>query len=214
MGDYSSIQTQGLINRMNAGDGKARDELIAHTADRLHKLTRKMFEDFGRVKRWADTDDVMQNSMLRLLRALEAVRPASAAEYYRLAACQIRRELVDMARHYFGPEGLGANHRSIAGADGQAMAIDPVNDAANSTLDPSVLSQWTEIHDLVEKLPDEQREVFDLLWYHEMTQEEAASILNVSVPTIKRRWLAARLRLQESLKKGAGLGKASLGQRA
>jgi RNA polymerase sigma-70 factor (ECF subfamily) len=202
MGDHSSVQTQGLIDRMNAGDAKARDELIAHASQRLYKLTRRMFEDFGRVKRWADTDDVLQNSMFRLLRALEAVRLDSAAEFYRLATCQIRRELLDMARHYFGPEGLGANHASVAGNARQGMQAGPAIDPANSTLDPGALSQWTEIHALVERLPEEERDVFDLLWYHEMTQDEAASLLRVSVPTIKRRWLAARLRLQESLKDG------------
>jgi DNA-directed RNA polymerase specialized sigma24 family protein len=38
-----------------------------------------------------------------------------------------------------------------------------------------------------------------LLFIHEMTQEEAAGVLGVSLRTVKRRWLAARLRLGELL---------------
>ncbi len=55
------------------------------------------------------------------------------------------------------------------------------------------------MHEQVERLPPEEREVFDLCWYHDLTQEEAAAALGVSVRTIKRRWLRARLRLQELL---------------
>jgi len=51
----------------------------------------------------------------------------------------------------------------------------------------------------VEALPDDEKEVFDLLWYQELTQAEAAALLNVSERTIKRRWASARLRLHEIL---------------
>jgi RNA polymerase sigma factor (sigma-70 family) len=44
-------------------------------------------------------------------------------------------------------------------------------------------------------LPEEERSVFDLLYYHDLSQAEAAELLGVSVPTIKRRWAAARMRL-------------------
>ena len=49
------------------------------------------------------------------IRALGEVRPPTAADFFRLAAVQIRRELLDLARRYSGAHGLGANHASIAG---------------------------------------------------------------------------------------------------
>ena len=52
----------------------------------------------------------------------------------------------------------------------------------------------------VEKLTDEQREVFDLLWYEGLTQPEAATILGVSLKTVKRRWQDARLFLFEAMR--------------
>src|SRR5262249_53408538 len=45
------------------------------------------------------------------------------------------------------------------------------------------------------KLPEEQREAFDLLWYQELNQEEVARVLGVPVPTVKRRWRDAKLEL-------------------
>jgi RNA polymerase sigma factor (sigma-70 family) len=55
------------------------------------------------------------------------------------------------------------------------------------------------ILDEVERLPDEEREIFDLLWYQGLSQAEAAALLHVSERTIKRRWQAARLKLHEAL---------------
>ena len=51
----------------------------------------------------------------------------------------------------------------------------------------------------VAALPEEEREVFDLLWYQGLPQAEAADLLHVNVRTIKRRWLSARMKLQDAL---------------
>jgi RNA polymerase sigma factor (sigma-70 family) len=193
-----STQIQRCIDRMRSGEGGARDELLAHAADRLNRLTRKMLQDFPGVHRWEQTDDVLQNAALRLCRMLGECQPPTAADFFRLAAAQIRRELVDLARRYSGPLGLGANHASFAQAGPEsapARALDP----ADHTHDPDRLADWTDFHREVEALPEEERETFDLLFYEGLTQAEAADLLDVSERTIKRRWQAARMRLVETL---------------
>jgi RNA polymerase sigma-70 factor (ECF subfamily) len=67
-------------------------------------------------------------------------------------------------------------------------------------MDQDRLAFWTEFHSRVEGLPEEEREVFDLLWYQELSQAEAAGLLDVSERTIKRRWAAARLKLHDVLR--------------
>jgi RNA polymerase sigma factor (sigma-70 family) len=62
------------------------------------------------------------------------------------------------------------------------------------------LAIWTEFHAQVERLPDKEREVFDLLWYQELTQAEAAALLGVDVRTVKYRWQAARVKLHDALR--------------
>ena len=52
-----------------------------------------------------------------------------------------------------------------------------------------------ELHEHVERLPEQEREVFGLLFYEGLAQAEAARVLGVSVPTVKRLWRSARLRL-------------------
>jgi RNA polymerase sigma-70 factor (ECF subfamily) len=193
-----SVQIQGWVDRLKAGDESARGELLNCACDRLTRLTRKMLHSYQRVRRWEQTDDVLQNALVRLYRSLADVKPAGAADFFRLAALNIRRELLDLAKHYYGPRGLGTNYASV-GAE-QSSQAGAVLDPAVSRDDPDRLAAWAEFHAQVEKLPEEEREVFDLLWYQELSQAEAAALLGVSDRTIKRRWASARLKLHEALR--------------
>jgi RNA polymerase sigma-70 factor (ECF subfamily) len=187
-------ELQGWIVRMQSGDPAVRDELLEHTCERLRRLAHKMLKGFDRVKRWEQTDDVLQNALLRLWTALQQVTPRSVSEFFGLAALQIRRELLDLARQHYGPEGQGAHHATQVKEDG----TEPV-DVADTTHEPSQLALWSEFHQQVDALPDEERVVFDLVWYQGLTQGKAARLLGVSEPTLKRRWWSARRRLHEAL---------------
>jgi RNA polymerase sigma-70 factor (ECF subfamily) len=178
---------RGWLQRMQDGDAAARDELLHHARDRLERLTRKMLQDFPGVKRWEQTDDVLQNSLQRLLRALGEVRPDSTRTFFALAALQIRRELLDLVKHYYGPLGPGAHHDSH------------VPDRADSTPGPALLAEWCEVHRLIERLPEKEREVVDLLYYQGLRQAEAAALLEVSVRTVQNRWQSALLHLHDLL---------------
>src|SRR5204862_1463532 len=87
---------QDLLPRAVAGDEAAIDTLLRHCGDRLTALTRRMLGDFQRVRRWAETDDVLQNALVRLLGALRSVKPQPARDFLGLATLQIRRELIDL----------------------------------------------------------------------------------------------------------------------
>jgi RNA polymerase sigma factor (sigma-70 family) len=198
--DDRSTQIRLCIDRLQAGDEAARDELLSRSCDRLRRLTRKMLRGFPGVRRWEQTDDVLQNASLRLCSALREVRPPTAADFFRLAAAAIRRELLDLARRHAGAHGLGANHNSLAAAPGGA-ADASANDLrfADTTNDPDQLDAWSEFHRAADALPAEAREIFDLLYYQGVSQLEAAAILGVSERTVKRRWQSARLQLHGAL---------------
>ena len=179
---------QQLLPRAVAGDEAAVDALLRHCSERLTLLTRRMLGDFQRVRRWAETDDVLQNAMVRLVGALRSVKPLTPREFLGLATLQIRRELLDLARHYYGPEGIGANHDSRGNTDSAV-------DKSDVRHEPSSLAQWTELHEQIGALPDEEREVVGLLFYQGLSQAETAEMLNLSVRTVQRRWHDALCKL-------------------
>jgi RNA polymerase sigma factor (sigma-70 family) len=193
----SDTALQGLIDQANAGDA-AWGELLAHACERLRRLARKMLKGFPDLRRWEATDDLLQLAMLRLHRALADVAPKSVRHFFNLAAVQMRRELLDLADHHFGPEGEGANHHT----DGPCLAAgeEGVLEREAVADEPTSLDGWTEFHARIEALPDEEQEVVTLLWYQGLSQEEAAAVLAVSVRTVKRRWQSARLRLYQNMK--------------
>ena len=80
----------------------------------------------------------------------------------------------------------------------------PLFERAEATLDPQRISEWGEFHEQIEALPEPQRELFDLLWYHGLSQQEAADVLQVSTRTVKRAWREARLRLHASFQELPG----------
>jgi len=178
LGEWLDLARQGKVD--------ARNEIIEHACERLRVLTRKMLKNYPRVKRWSETDDVLQNAMIRLHRSLAEIQPETPREFYGLATTQIRRELIDLARHHYGAHGNGANHDT----DGGEAAIKQPDGR-----EPESLEAWSKFHEAVEGLPEEQREVVNLLWYEGISQPEAATMLGISLATLKRRWQAARITL-------------------
>ncbi len=185
-----TTKLQHWLNLARQGDADARNRVVIHVCERLRLLTRKMLRGYPTVKRWSETDDVLQNAMLRLHRSLSEVQPESPRQFYGLAATQIRRELIDLARHFNGPQGIGANHHTD---DGKICESSP-------GAEPENLETWTEFHQAVEALPEDQRDVVSLLWYEDLSQPEAAEVLGISLATLKRRWQVARLALFDRMK--------------
>src|SRR5579884_634683 len=92
-----------LLERMRAGDMRARDALIALAGERLLALTRYMLRRYPSVRRHEQTDDVLQNVLVRLMRALrEMPVPESSRHWWNIATQHIRWELLELARRYGG----------------------------------------------------------------------------------------------------------------
>jgi len=188
------------LARMQAGDPGAREELLRGVSARLERLARGMLRRFPDVARWEQTGDVLQNALLRLLRALREVRPGSMRQFYGLAAEQIRRELLDLVRHYRGARRPAAGHATRPA--GGSTAGPP--DQADPAPAPDELDRWAAFHEDVARLPAREREVVGLTFYHGWSQAEVAELFGVSERTVQRWWQSALLNLREQLRDQAG----------
>jgi RNA polymerase sigma-70 factor (ECF subfamily) len=184
---------QDLFEKFKKGDPGAREALLDHASERLLRLTRTMLGRYPNLRRWEQTDDVFQNSMLRLHRSLEQVELESVRHFFNLAAVHIRRELIDLFRHHFGPEGIGHNHHTD-----QQAPDEPGGRVHTIAEEPEDLAEWSEFHQRVERLPEDEREIVNLLYYEGLQQERAAIVLGISLRTVKRRWQSARLLLRRN----------------
>jgi RNA polymerase sigma factor (sigma-70 family) len=194
-----TLYIQTCLDRLRGGDETARSALLDCACERLRNLAHRMLKGYPNVHRWEQTDDVLQNAAIRLHRTLGQMAVETPRDFFRLAALNIRRELLDLARRYYGPQGLGARHASSPAAPtstGDGLGPTEPPDVSH---EPVRVAAWTEFHQQIEALPEEEREVVDLLWYQGLTQAEAAELLHVSERTVKRRWLSARIALREAL---------------
>ena len=186
-----------LFPAVVAGDVAAREEAVGIVAGRMRLFAHRMLRSFRTVRRWDDTDDVLQNATIRFLRALDDATPESPAHLVNLATVQIRRELVDLARKHRGPESQASHHESNSlRVDGRLlMWVDVADDphAAEPGLD-----RWMAFHAAAAALAEEDRQIFDLAWFLGANQAEVAEHLGCSVRTVKRRWDEIKRQLRDA----------------
>lgn len=178
----------------------ARDALVSAAVDHMRAMAHRMTRGFPQVRRWDETDDVVQGASLRLARALDDIAPTDERHLLNLVALQVRRELIDLARRYSGAESFAQHHETnVARIDGQELCR---SDAAEDPfqVDPEGADSWSRFHEVADKLCAEDRELFNLVWYLGLSQEQAAKTLGVSVRTIARRWDIVKRHLLTELK--------------
>jgi RNA polymerase sigma-70 factor (ECF subfamily) len=189
----NNTQIQTLLDQAASGNDDAYGELLARASERLLRLTRKMLKNYPHLRRWEHTADVFQSAAVRLHKSLAKVRPETAQQFFGLAATQIRRTLIDLARHHFGPEGDAANYQTDGGRFGDMLQAQP-----DRSVEPGSLVAWAAFHAAVDGLPEDERLVFDLLWYGGATQRETAEALQISERTVLRRLNRARLHIRRA----------------
>jgi len=188
-------QVPAAIELLNQGDDEGRRRLIAYAADRLTRLAAHLLRG-NPVQRWENSDDLLQQCLVRLHRSLERARPPDARALLELAALEMRHALIDLARHYYGPLGMGRHYRSYPPSS-SPRGWDPDANARAAAPDESLhrAESLEQLYEAIAKLPAEEREVVDLVWLHELSQAEAATLLGITLRTVGRRWRRARLRL-------------------
>ena len=189
--DGEQTRLQALLDLAAQGDETAYDRLLNMVLERLGTLTRRMLRNYPQLRRWEETDDVLQGAAIRLCRSLKRLQPDSPQQLFGLATVEVRRTLLDLLRHHFGPEGAAGKHFSDVGQGSSGHGGELQNEPDRSD-PPETLESWAEFHDAIDRLPDIEREVFHLQWYGGLDQNDIASVLGISVPTVQRQLYRTR----------------------
>ena len=194
MNEGSSVELQGLLDRLRKGDREARRLLLERACERLRRLAGRMLHgSFPDVARRHELDSVVHETWVRLLQALDQTEPLTVADFFRLAAHKFRQVLLDMAqseRRRAQREVLG-----LSGADSEG----PAPSAASTSYDPARLALWTEFHEKVATLSEQERAVFEMHYYLELPQTEIAQVLKLHPRKVSYLWIAATEKLGEGL---------------
>ena len=132
-----------------------------------------------------ETDELLGGVVAGLLTALRTTRPPTVRQFFGLANQHMRWQLNDLARRL--------DERPAAALPESGVAAPP--DSTGSVLSPD----GRRMLGAIEGLPDDEREVFDLVGLQGLTHAEAADVVGVSEKTVQRRLNRARLLLAERL---------------
>jgi RNA polymerase sigma factor (sigma-70 family) len=163
--------------------------LLDRAVGRLELLCSNMlYRSYSRLTRpplRLEADEVVGAVVARLIKALGTVRPRTVREFFGLANQHMRWELNDLARRLDErPAGVELREEFV-----------PAPAASDSVLTPDA----HRILEAIDGLPEEEREVFNLVRIHGLMQSEAAEVLGVSVKTVQRRLNRGLVLLAEQL---------------
>jgi RNA polymerase sigma factor (sigma-70 family) len=180
------------------GEPEATDRLQVACHGRMLKLARRLLRLHPEIRRGChDTLDIFSLASERLWRALQQVNPESERHLMALAAMQVRRQVIDLARKFGGPRSPD-RHRVDDAAVQDTRRISPLDAAVADIESPTQLDHMTRFHHEVDQLPAELREVFSMRFYLGATVADVARAVGCCNRTVKRRWKEATERLIEA----------------
>jgi RNA polymerase sigma-70 factor (ECF subfamily) len=165
-------------------------ELLERAVGRLRLLCATfLYKSYPRLTRPPvnlETDELLGGVVAGLLTALRTTHPPTVRRFFALANQHMRWQLNDLARRL--------DQRPAAAALPESgVAASPASTASGLSPDGRRMLE------VIEGLPEDEREVFDLVGIQGLTHAEAATVVGVSEKTVQRRLNRARLLLAEQL---------------
>jgi RNA polymerase sigma-70 factor (ECF subfamily) len=164
-------------------------ELLARTVGRLRLVCatflNKSYPRLTRPPVNLETDELLSAVVERLLKALREARPANVRQFFALASHHVRWELNDLARRL----------------DKRTPPVEVREDAvlAPASSGSGLSTDARRMLEVIEGLPEDEREVFDLVGIQGLTHAQAATVIGVAEKTVQRRLNRARFLLAERL---------------
>jgi RNA polymerase sigma-70 factor (ECF subfamily) len=173
-----------LIRRAGEGDLRAFDVLVRRYQRKVYYLALRMLKSHDAA------DDVAQDTFVRAYRAIGTFKPGSNFYTWLYRICMNRSlNYLEKEKHLVPESAFGEGSSPLERASTEADPLDEVAGAESAQL----------IEKAIDSLSPAYKAVFILRVYEEMTYEEIAESLGISMGTVMSRLFRAREKLQEML---------------
>lgn len=198
-GEFEPHPDVALVERVRGGDISAYDTLVRKYERQVFRIAQHITQNRE------DAEDAMQDAFLKAYEKLEQFQ-GNSKFYTWLVRIAVNESLMRLRKRRTGK--LVSIDEDVETDEGSVP-----RDLADWSPDPEQNFTQTELHEILEKtikgLPPGFRVVFELRDVQELSTEDTAEALGLSIPAVKSRLLRARLQLRERLsryfhsKKGA-----------
>ncbi len=184
---YTTAGDDHLMAAVSAGDGLPFETLYERYWEELYGFI------FARCHDRHLAEDLAQQVMLRVFRASSTYRPKGQFRSWLFSIA--RNILIDNSRRQScNPL---ANSVRCTATDCVFSSLEADSDSPWESLDQQEFR--TAVEELVDDLPDEQRQVFELYHFEELSLPEIAEIMHANKSTTKSRLRLANERIREGL---------------
>lgn len=174
-----------LLREMGAGNKEAMNRLLPLVYNELHRLARGYFRR-ERAEHTLQPTALVHEAYLRLVNQREPLE--SRGHFMALAATQMRRVLLDYARH---------NDAERRGGGAQRLLLEDTEVIGGQRpLDLIVLDAALE---RLAALDRDQARLVELRFFGGLSVEQTAEIMGTSTATVKRSWSSARAFLRREM---------------
>lgn len=178
-----------LLNAAQLGDQDARDTTILVVYRELYRIASNLIRQ-ERKNHTLQPTALVNEAYLRLFEGLP-IELQNRGQFYRIAATQMRRILVDHARK--------RNAQKRGGGEPAENINSEIHGEKGSLTLEDLISLDEALTDFM-RLYSRAGSVVELRYFCGMTELQAAEILGISVSTVKREWEFARVWLYRRLK--------------
>jgi RNA polymerase sigma factor (TIGR02999 family) len=176
-----------LLKEIRAGNSRAADQLMPLILEELRSIARLQFRR-ERAGHTLQPTALVNEAYLRLVKSEER-EWHNRAHFIGVSVSVMKRILIDHARH----------KRALKRDAGRNDAS-PDEDNWFSNEEADELLALNLALDRLEQMNSRQRQVVELRHFGGLSLEETAEVLNVSLVTVKRDWVAARAWLKAQIR--------------
>ncbi len=178
-----AIEDQVLVERVLGGDNRAFEKLVEKYKKRIYYLAYKMTRDHD------SADELAQESFVKAYQALSRFKKGYSFYTW------IYRICVNLTINFLKKEKNSVSTDFIS--DKELLQFSP---NVSNQLESMITSEQAAIvKEAMERIPPDQKAVFILKTYENMTYEQMATVMNCSIGTVMSRLYRARHKLRGAL---------------
>jgi RNA polymerase sigma factor (sigma-70 family) len=189
--EHTTVAVQRYLDAL-AGDEPAEPivrALLDRSVRRLQGLCRNLlYRQYRRLTLHPtnlEPDELLSAVVERLLKAMRSQRPPTVRQFFAMVNQHMRWELNDLARRL--------DQKPVAVQIDEGAVAAPPSEASSMT------PNHRRVLDAIDRLPEDEREMFGLVRVQGLSQVEAADVAGISTKTVQRRLNRAMVLLSKEL---------------